>query len=95
MVNKPERVGVVVLIKKRDAPASSHFGIKICQMREDGSADFSLPSQIVWRQDLEALLWGRARCVPAYLGSPLPLKENPHVSRSPILPKDSGGDEHG
>ncbi len=82
---KLERVGVVLLIKKRDAPASAHFGIKICQMREDSTPDFSLPSQIVWRQDLEALLWGRVKSVPAYLGNPLPLNANPHV----------GGDVHG
>lgn len=91
---KLERVGVVLLIKKRDAPASSHFGIKICQMREDSSPDFSLPSQIVWRQDLEALLFGRASSVPAYLGNPLPLRVNPNVGANLIVSKDKGGGLH-
>jgi len=59
---------------------------------EDGSPDFSLPSQIVWRADLEALLWGRVTSVPAYLGNPLPLREKPNVN--PIS-KESGGDVHG
>ncbi len=76
-MSRLERVGVVLLIKKRDAPSSSHAGIKICEVLDSGSADFSLPSRIVWRNDLEALLGGFVRFAPVYLGNLLPLRKNP------------------
>lgn len=80
-----ERVGVALLILKRGAPSSEHYGIKVCEILDSGSPDFSLPSRVVWRNDLEALLYGRVRSAPVYRSYPLPLQRNSSV----------GGDVHG
>lgn len=67
-----KQTGSVVLVRKKGAPASEYAGIKIFPPRPDGSPDFSKESQIIWRDQLEALLSGAVRWVPAVYNAVFP-----------------------
>jgi hypothetical protein len=62
-----KQIGAVVLVKKRDLPADTAFGIKVCQCRADGSPDFGKEATLIYMDALKALIAGDVRYVSAWL----------------------------